>query len=391
MRRVLAIDIGATNLRAALVGEDGEIAELRRTRTPERGILSVVGDLVEDLARRADAIGVASVGPLDIRRGVLLNPPNLREPGEIDVVGSLGGRFGLEVVLLNDAVAGAVGEWLHGAGRGLDNMVYLTFSTGLGAGAIVDGRPLLGARGNAHEVGHFVVDYRSELRCGCGGLGHWEAYCSGAGLPKLARRLLRERGEVASRLREIDRSSGSMDAATIFKLAREGDPIASDVVREFSRIAAAGIASVASAYDPELIVLGGSVYLNNRDLLDGEIAANLPEYSLGDPPPLAPAALGDLSPLMGAAAAALGEWRPQVRHKRDRRAPPRPPGDDKTANLALQGGVVPLGGPERKIFKQGLVRVLSSVHQGGVTTKTPPRDPRGTPALKGGEGGQTPG
>jgi len=326
VRRVLAIDIGATNLRAALVGEDGEIAELRRTRTPERGILKVVGDLVEDLARRADAIGIASVGPLDIRRGVLLNPPNLREPGEIDVVGSLGGRFGLEVVLLSDAVAGAVGEWLHGAGRGLDNMVYLTFSTGLGAGAIVDGRPLLGARGNAHEVGHFVVDYRSELRCGCGGLGHWEAYCSGAGLPKLARRLLRERGEVASRLREIDLSSGPMDAATIFKLAREGDPIASDVVREFSRIAAAGIASVASAYDPELIVLGGSVYLNNRDLLDGEIAANLPEYSLGDPPPLAPAALGDLSPLVGAAAAALGEWRPQVRRKRDRRAPPAPSG-----------------------------------------------------------------
>ncbi|MGC8555704.1 MAG: ROK family protein [Conexivisphaera sp.] len=305
MRVALAIDIGATNLRAGLVSEDGRILELRRSLTPERGVVDAAGDLAEDLVRRADVVGVASVGPMDVRRGVLLSPPNLRESGEIDVVGRLTRRFGLEVVLLNDAVAGAIGEWKHGAGMGSENLVYLTFSTGLGAGVIVDGRPLMGARGNAHEVGHIVVDYSGRLRCGCGGVGHWEAYCSGTGVPRLAALLAAELPNARSRLREILGSGGLPDAPTIFRLAREGDELALEVVHEFSRVAAAGIASVASAYDPEVIVLGGPVYLHNRDLLDSAIEEYLPNYSMGTRPKLVPAALGEASPLVGAATAAL--------------------------------------------------------------------------------------
>jgi len=311
MTAVIAVDLGATNLRAALIDEDGEVVELRRATTPRRGVVDAVASIVEGLVPRASSIGVAAVGPMDIRRGVLVNPPNLHEGGEIDVVGSLRRRFGLGVVLLNDAVAGALGERLYGIGRGIDNLVYLTFSTGLGAGVIVDGRPLMGRRGNAHEIGHIVVDYRDGVRCGCGGLGHWEAYCSGSGLPKLAALVASERPGVPGHLRDVLNSGATPDAPAIFRMARGGDPLALEVVREFARISAAGIASAASAYDPELIVLGGPVYLNNRDLVDAELNADLARYSLGQPPRLAAAALGDLSPLMGAAAAALGYlWPP---------------------------------------------------------------------------------
>ena len=305
MRVVLAADLGATNIRAALVSEDGRVLEIRRSPTPRKGVVDALVKLVEDMAGRASSMGLASVGPMDVRRGVLLSPPNLEERGEIDVVGELRERLGVNVVLLNDAVAGAIGEWIYGAGKGLTDLVYLTFSTGLGAGVIVGGRPLLGRRGNAHEVGHMVVDYLGRIRCGCGGVGHWEAYCSGSGLPKLASLLARERPELRGRLMREMELGASPDAPSIFRAAREGDPLALEVVREFSRITAAGIASVAAAYDPELVILGGPVYLRNRDLVDGLIMEYLPKYSLDGPPPLVPAALEDLSSVMGAAAAAL--------------------------------------------------------------------------------------
>ncbi|MGC9177459.1 MAG: ROK family protein [Conexivisphaera sp.] len=305
MRTVLAADLGATNLRAALIGEGGDVLELRRSSTPRQGVVDAIVRLVEDMADRASSMGLASVGPMDIKKGVLLNPPNLKERGEIEVVRRLSDRLGIDVVLLNDAVAGAIGEWTYGAGKGLRDVVYLTFSTGLGAGVIIDGRPLLGRRGNAHEAGHLVVDYRGRIRCGCGGIGHWEAYCSGSGLPKLASLVAQEHPELRGHLGRAIESGASPDASSIFRAAREGDPLALEVVREFSAITAAGIASVASAYDPELVILGGPVYLQNRDLLDGLLGEYLPEYSLDGPPALAPAALGDLSPLMGAAAAAL--------------------------------------------------------------------------------------
>ncbi len=311
MKAVLAVDLGATNLRIAIVDEEGTIKSFRKTKTPRSGgadsIPRRIVEVIRDLGTAdAESIGISSIGPLDMRNGVIVRTPNL--PYDRIEVKRTVEELGLDVYMINDAMAGALGENVFGAGRGFGNMVYVTFSTGLGGGAIVDGRLIVGRAGNAHEIGHLVVDYDGDLACGCGGMGHWEAYCSGSGLPKLAKLLANRRGGGGKFQRLVEEG---IEAPEIFEYARKGDDLALEVVEEFSRIAAAGIASVASAYDPEIILLGGPVYLRNRDLLDARIRSWLTHYSIGGMPiNTAAAGLGEDAPLIGAAVAALRRWKP---------------------------------------------------------------------------------
>ena len=137
------------------------------------------------------SIGVGSIGPIDLRRGMITNTPNYPFK-EIPVVEPLREWFGVPVRIANDCTAGVLGEHFYGAGKGVYNLFYVTFSTGLGGGAMVDGHLLMGKDGNAVEVGHLTIDPDSEIVCGCGCPGHWEAYCGGMNIPRFARRLLRD-------------------------------------------------------------------------------------------------------------------------------------------------------------------------------------------------------
>ena len=163
-RLVIGLDIGATWLRAALANEDGRIIlrASERTGRSEEELETQLKRLVRELSARAGdarimAVGVGSIGPLDIREGVILNTPNL--PVEkVEVARAIEEELGVPVYVLNDCTAACYGEWLLGAGRGLSNLVYVAFGTGIGGGAVVDGHLLLGEGGNAVEIGHLVVD-----------------------------------------------------------------------------------------------------------------------------------------------------------------------------------------------------------------------------------------
>ncbi len=262
---ILAADIGGTYLRVALF-RDKELTRKVKVRTPISGgklrIAEEIGRLAIEFGEEIDEIGVAVAGLIDLRRGEVINMPNnpirsfpLKDPLEE--------MLAAPVLVLNDCVAAAWGEHVS---RGVDNLVYLTLSTGIGAGAVVNGSLLLGKDGNAHEVGHITLDYRGR-RCGCGGRGHWEALASGSAIPSFLRELAsRWRGEKTKGWKMA--LNGEMDPPKLFSIWREGDAFAEEAVLELARINAAGISSVVNVYDPEVLVLGGSIALNNRDFIE---------------------------------------------------------------------------------------------------------------------------
>jgi len=163
-----------------------------------------------------------------------------------------------------------------GAGKGLKNLTYITLSSGVGGGVIVDCTLLIGKDGNAAEIGHMVIDLEGRLTCNCGGRGHWEAYCSGSGIPKLAKYLVKSRlDHFRGTLVEDLAERGELTPKPLFELARRGDKGALKIIEEVSRLNAIGFANVDTFYDPELITIGGSIALNNPELVLKPIAANM--------------------------------------------------------------------------------------------------------------------
>ncbi len=304
----LAVDVGASRLRVAVFR--GESLEARtEVATPRSGGELSVAEAIVRLAerllegRRPEAVAIASIGPLDLERGWVVNTPNnpLRS---FPLRGPVARALRTRTVLVNDCVAAVWGEYILGGGKGLSDLAYVTISTGIGGGFIVDGFLLVGRRGNAHEVGHIVVELGSDALCGCGGRGHWEALASGSAVPRTAARLTASwRGPRTPALAAA-RKRG-LDAPGLYRAAREGDEFALHVVNYLNRVHAAGLASVAALYDPQAIFLGGSVYLGNRDLIDPGLKLYMPLYSMTEPPPLKPATFGDDEVLYGALAVAL--------------------------------------------------------------------------------------
>ena len=267
MVRVVAIDLGATNTRAAVLDQDGRMGEKVKAKTPTGGadpdiltgflsglILQVCGgEIPEDIA----GIGLSVAGPVDIRNGILLNPPNMPFR-DAPLTGPLSETFGIPVRMVNDCHAGILGELAYGAAKGRQNVVFITISTGIGGGVLANGQILLGRDGNAGEIGHFHVDDTYDLICGCGHSGHWEGYASGKYLPWFFAQWCHYHGKP---------HWGPDAAEDIFHSAREGDADVLRFLEELSRINARAVSDVIVAYDPDLIIFDGSVIRSNADLL----------------------------------------------------------------------------------------------------------------------------
>ncbi|MGC9209978.1 MAG: ROK family protein [Acidilobus sp.] len=305
---VVAVDIGATNLRVALF-RGTTIVRVDKTHTPRTSgddMISSVVDLIKRVSsgEEFDAIGIASIGPLDLRKGLLLYSPNLGY-GNVRLRDSVGEEFRKPVYLANDAMAGVWAEKVLGKGRDLSDLAYITMSTGLGVGAVVDGNLLVGRRGNAHELGHAVVSFESDLVCGCGGQGHWEAFVGGKNIPRLAQALASKwRGEPTEAHGLAVR--GELTPELLYSKAREGDQFASYVVDYVNRVHAAGIMTIIAAYDPEAIFIGGSIYLYNEDLIRPGVLKHLQRYvGVFGIPRIERCSFGDDQVLFGAASIAL--------------------------------------------------------------------------------------
>lgn len=297
------IDLGATNLRTQIVDTDGEPIEAARRATPAADGPTIEAAVVEALEATCAAagldpaelsgVGIGSIGPLDREAGAVVAPPNV-PADRIDIVAAVEATTGCPVSLHNDATAGVIGERRFGGAP--NNAVYLTLSSGVGAGAVVDGHVVEGHRGNAAEVGHLVVEPEGR-RCGCGGRGHWEAYCAGEAIPAYAR-------DLAAAGHETALEPADLSAADVFD-AVGADPLADAVVEQVGAYNAVGVADVVHAYAPECISVGGAVALNNLEAVLEPIRDRLPAHLAVPAPTLRPAPLGRDAVLRGAVACAL--------------------------------------------------------------------------------------
>ena len=306
-RTIVAIDIGATNVRVASGDRDG-LFETTSERTDRengargvsRQIIRMIGGLsVEGIA----AVGVGTMGPIDAHTGSIGDTPNFPFR-DIPVVAPLKEAFGVPVSMLNDCSAAVLGEQAYGAGKGIDDLVYVTLSTGLGGGAIVDGTLLTGKDGNAVEVGHLTIDPESPVVCGCGCRGHWEAYSSGANMPAYARFLLRG-VKMTGPLEEMTGGDPlKITPENLFEAARRGDQHAMYVVKKVGEVNAVGFADIVNVFDPELITIGGSIAIRNPELVLNPIVENIGHHTINRKPEIRITPMGDEAVLLGALALA---------------------------------------------------------------------------------------
>lgn len=313
---VLALDVGGTKLAAGVVDAGGRVRSrlvvpAHRDAGPDDMIMRHL-----DLGRRAvdeagvaweavGAVGIACGGPLDPEHGVVLSPLHL--PGWVDVplVEIVERELDRPAALDNDATAAAIAEWRFGAGRDRDVrfLVYLTISTGIGGGLVLDGKPYRGAAGNAGELGHLTVDATGRA-CACGRRGCLEAYASGTNIAQRATEALPV-GE-PSTLAEIEQ----ITAEDVAREAAAGDPLAGRIWDETCALIASGVANILDVFNPELVVLGGGVTRSGAQLLTpvraGALAmAMAPAAGAAD---VVLAALGDELDVVAAAAVALDRF-----------------------------------------------------------------------------------
>jgi glucokinase len=286
------IDIGGTNTLVGVGNDEFHVIEKVKsdqflqdmTGSLER-ILSRDGYTVSDIGTLAFAVA----GPVDRNNGVFY-PPNIAR----DSI-SLRAPFSdvsADIHILNDCNSAALGEYVYGEDDA-ETMVYLTISTGIGAGIVMDGQLIEGRDGNFGEIGHMVIDDRGR-QCGCGGQDHWEAYCSGANLPGMAKELFGH--EFA-------------DARTIFDAYKNGDDRARDVVAQMQRYNGKGIANLVNIFDPDLIALGGGVALNHEDVVMEGLRPHIKAESLNGVPRIKPCSLGDKAVIHGLRAVCNGQYR----------------------------------------------------------------------------------
>jgi glucokinase len=304
MGYAVAVDLGATTTRVAIVGGGGKIETKREAPTPAKEtdpsrLIGFLSGLIREIMGEMKpgpitGIGLSVAGPVDITRGVLLNPPNMLFR-DVPLTLLLSRIFHCPVRMVNDCHAGVLGEMFHGRGQGKRDVVYLTISTGIGGGVVSGGRVLLGRKGNATEIGHLHVDSTYDLPCGCGHTGHWEGYASGRYLPWFFGDWCRFHAKP---------HWGPDTAEEIFASARQGDDEVLRFIGELARINARGISDVIVAYDPEMIVLDGSVIRSNADLLLPTIMESIDRYL--PLPEIVISSLGGNAPLFGAAIIAGG-------------------------------------------------------------------------------------
>ncbi len=305
----IGIDLGGTRVRAARFSADLTMQARTETLTlASEGLEAVVGRM-EAQARAiwpengtVGGVGVSLPGPTDPQRGVVVAPPNLPGWHNVPLKAMLEERLGAPVYLGNDANLAALAEFDLGAARGYRHMIYLTISTGIGSGVIIDGRLLIGAAGLGAECGHIIISTDEDQ------VSTLEKEAAGPAIARAARALI-ERGEPSTILDMVENDPKRITAAHVSNAAKAGDRLALRILSRAGRMIGLGIVSLLHTFNPEIVVIGGGVAEGTGDVLLRPMRWAIEHYAI-DPAywqnlVIAPAALGENVALIGAGALAV--------------------------------------------------------------------------------------
>lgn len=269
---ILGFDIGGTKCAVVTAEWDGENVTLLKKKKCETDLSVKPEEMISRLIKMADgiigekidAIGISCGGPLDSEKGIILSPPNLPGWDKVEISKLLSSRYGVPARLQNDANASAVAEWKFGAGKGTDNMIFLTFGTGLGAGLILGGRLYCGANGNAGEVGHIRLSENGPE--GYGKKGSFEGFCSGGGIRRIGLTVAERKMSEGTEPSYMKNGAENVSAKSIADAARNGDETAKEVYRICGENLGKGLSVLIDILNPERIVIG-SIFERAHDLL----------------------------------------------------------------------------------------------------------------------------
>lgn len=309
---VIGIDLGGTKINGALADMEGKVLAQYTIPTNasegEQAVLGRIIEVIEKVMQKANktteevrAIGIGSPGPLDAKAGLIITTPNLPFRN-FQLVKPITQKFNIPTYLDNDANVAAIGEYMLGAGKGTTDMIYITVSTGVGGGAILDGKVYRGSTSNALEVGHMTI-LPDGPKCNCGNHGCIEAIASGTAIARQAREAV-DTG--------IETSLSGYDLVTsyeVFVEAQKGDKISKEILdRSFNYLGIA-VANIITSFDPEMFVIGGGVSQMGAVLFDKvqEVVDKRCFKAMSGNCKIVPAGLGTDAGVMGAVALALLE------------------------------------------------------------------------------------
>lgn len=308
---VVGIDLGGSNIRAAVVSQQGEIkawaqAPIEAARGVEQGIQRIqnlIRQVMEQAGiRQIAGIGFGSTGPIDRKRGLIQNPYTLPGWENVDIRTPLSRAFDAPLIMENDADAAALGEAWLGSGKGTSRFALVTVGTGVGSAFILGGQIYRGMDGEHPEAGHQILDPNGPP-CYCGAHGCLESLASGPAIAESARRLIQQYPN--SSLARLHQSGQIIEATHVTEAARQGDEFAQKIIREAGCYLGLGLVNLILFYLPECIALGGGV-MKNYDLFFPHIQQVLRQHDVVVPTRrvrLVPASLGNKAGVLGAARA----------------------------------------------------------------------------------------
>ena len=311
---VIGVDLGGTKISTAISTIEGNIlANVVLPTKAEEGEVAVLGRIIQSIDEvivgsstsidEVEAIGIGSPGPLDAKKGIIITTPNLPFK-DYNLVQPLKEKYNIPVYLDNDANAAAIGEYMFGAGKGKESIIYFTVSTEVGGGAVLDGKVYRGHTSNALEIGHTTVDPNGP-RCNCGNLGCLEAMSSGTAIAKKGKEAVSTNVETS--LKKYD----TITSYEVFKEAEAGDEVAKDIIDNALTYLGIGVANAIATFDPEMIIIGGGVSKAGDIVFDTvkKVVNKRCFKSMAESCEIVPAGLGSDAGVVGAVALAIIESR----------------------------------------------------------------------------------